>query len=381
MKILFYRNDWGANVQRQMEDGYGGVGYYRIINPSKFVTKHEVTVVGQGVGRKGDTPEKKWTRIFTDYDVFWTTYFSNPQEASVMFYHRDKLGKKVVIDLDDNFLAVSPNHHLYDKLKPTKKDRAFVSTILSFADVITVSTEPLKQKIDEHLRKVYKLEKKIVVVPNMNDMRDWEFEPVEKNKDKIVIGYTGSNSHYDDLAMFLPQLAKIMDKYPNVYFESIGAIGKDTINLFDCFSESAKLRSDLLPSTWIFKEYPEHLSKQKWDIGVAPLVDDDFTRCKSHIKWLEYSMYKIPTVASRVYPYFVPNFGIDTIEHEKTGLLLKDSEWFDALEDLILNKEKRERLGQNAHDFVKKNWQYNERFTQVLDEMVENLYIEPVSKE
>jgi glycosyltransferase involved in cell wall biosynthesis len=173
--------------------------------------------------------------------------------------------------------------------------------------------------------------------------------------------------------MALPVVAKIMDKYPNVYFESMGAIGNKDLKLFNCFSESAKLRSDILPSTWTFKEYPKHLSTMKWDIGIAPLVDSAFTRCKSHIKFLEYSMYKIPTIASRVYPYYVNSYGREIIEHEKTGLLVKPKEWFDALEDLICNADKRKLLGENAHIHVKENWQYNDEFSDSIDKVIKSL--------
>lgn len=373
MKILFYRNDHSANVNRKLEDGYGGVGYYRTVQPARQMKGHEVAIVGMNLAKKGESSEKKWARIFTEYDVFWTSYFYSAKEASDMFYHRDKFKKKVVIDLDDNYLDIYPNHPLYDKLKQTKKDRAFTSTILSFADVITVSTEPLKQKIAEHMKKVFGLEKQIVVIPNMNEIAEWNFKPAEKNTDKIVIGYTGSNSHYDDLNMVFPSIAKIMDKYPNVYFESVGALGNENLKLFNCFSDEAKLRCDILPSTWTFKEYPKHLSEMKWDIGIAPLVDTAFTRCKSPIKFFEYSMYKIPTIASRVYPYYVPSFGRDIITHEETGLLVKPSEWVNALEDLILKKTKRITLGEKAYQHVKQIWQYGSDFSDALEKVTKAL--------
>jgi len=370
MKILFYRNDWNANVNRRMEDGYGGVGYYRIINPSKFIKGHEVEVVGTGLGKKGESQEQKWSRIFKENDVFWTTYFYDAEEASCMFYHRDKYKKKVVVDLDDDYLSILPSHPLYDVMKETKKNRAITSTILSFADVITVSTEPLKQMLHAHMKKVHGLDKKIVVVPNMNDKRDWNYKATAKNKDKVVIGYSGSNSHQDDLAMLLPHIAKIMDKYPHVYFESMGAIGNKDLALFSCFSDDAKRRSDLLPSTWTFREYPKHLAGMKWDIGVAPLVDSAFTRSKSHIKFMEYSMYKIPTVASRVYPYYVPCFGKEVITNDKTGLLVSPDEWESALEELILNADKRRELGEAAYKHVTENWQYDDEFNDRLNSVL-----------
>ncbi len=373
MKILFYRNDHSANINRKMEDGYGGVGYYRIINPAKHLKGHVVNMVGMKLTQKGESRDKRWDRIFRENDVFWCNYFYDAEEASSMYYHRDKYKKKVVIDLDDDYLSIFPSHPLYDVMKETKKNRAFCSTILSFADVIVVSTDPLKQKIQEHMKKIYGLDKKIVIIPNMNDKNDWQYKPASKHKNKIVIGYSGSYSHDEDLKMCFPAIAKMMDKYPNLYFESLGAVGNENLQLYSCFSDDAKLRCDILPSTWTFKSYPKHLASLKWDIGLAPLVDTAFTRSKSHIKWMEYAMYKIPTIASRVYPYFVPAFGRDIIRHEETGLLVKPSEWSDALEDLILHEEKRKRLGENAFNYVSENWQYNQDFSDALAKVIKAL--------
>lgn len=70
-------------------------------------------------------------------------------------------------------------------------------------------------------------------------------------------------------------------------------------------------------------------------------------------------MFKIPTIASRVYPYFMPIGNKEVIKDGETGLLVKDNEWEKALEDLILNKEKRVKLGENAYNFIKDNWQYS----------------------
>jgi len=367
-KILFYYSDYGANVIRTEQNLPGGVGYYRIIKPSQAVKGHEVTVIGKELMKFGDTPEQRWWRIFNQYDVFWCSYFSDPKEASAMFSARDRLGKKVVIDCDDNFLDVLESHPLYDKLKGGKRDKAFMATILSFADVIVVSTEPLKQRFRKHFKEIHNLEKKIVILPNMNDKKDFDYKIVDKNTDKIVIGYVGSNSHQDDLAMFMPNLMKIMRKYKNVYFESIGSIHKRDLWMFKDFTHDEMNRCDLLPATWTFKEYPEMLSKLKWDISVAPLTDNPFSRCKSHIKFMEMGIFKMPVIASRVYPYFMDIGNRKVITHENTGLLVKPSEWFDAMEDLILHKDKRIQLGQNAYNHIVENWQYD--ISNIIDEIL-----------
>lgn len=370
MKILFYFSDYGANVIRSEQNTYGGVGYYRTIKPSQMVRGHEVTVIGRELLKIGSTTEERWNKIFTDYDVFWCSYFSDPKEASAMFSTRDRLGKKVVLDCDDNFLDVLETHPLYDKLKGGKRDKAFISTTLSFADVIVVSTDPLKQRLRKHFTEVHGLDKKIVVLPNMNDKKDFDFKLAEKNTDKFVIGYAGSNSHQDDLAMFMPHLMKIMRKYKNVHFESIGSIHKNDLWMFRDFTHEEMNRCDLLPATWTFKEYPEMLSKLKWDIAVAPLVDSSFTRCKSHIKFMEMSILKMPTILSRVYPYFMDINGRRVVTHNETGLLVKPSQWFNAMEELILNKDKRLKLAENAYNHVATNWQYDESISRIIDEIL-----------
>jgi len=367
-KILFYFSDHGANHERVVQNTYGGVGYYRIIKPSQQVKGHEVTVMGSELTKKGETAEERWERLFDEYDVFWCPYFSDPMEASALFSTRDWMGKKVVIDCDDNFLDVLESHPLYDKLKTGKRDKAFMATILSLADVVTVSTEPLKQRLRKHFKEVQGIEKNIVVIPNMNDIKDWDVKREKRDPKKIVIGYPGSNSHQDDLAMLMPSLLEVMKKHKHVYFEVVGSISKDMLPMFDTFPLDVMKRIDIWPGTFTFKEYPAFIGGRNWDIGVCPLADNVFTRCKSHIKFMEYSALKIPVIASRVHPYYVPIEDKFVIEHEKTGLLVKPNEWVEALERMITDAELRKTLATNAHQHILDNWQYNlsEKINEVL---------------
>jgi len=371
MKILMNFADYLHNEDRKKLNTYGGIGYYRIVKPSEQIKGHEVKVIGKEILHFGDSLEEQWDNLFKQYDVYWVSYFSNAQAGAAMIYHAQKHKKKIIIDIDDNYLDVPESNQVYDKFRKTKKDRAYLSTILSFADALTVSTEPLKERLFNHIKEVHNIEKPIFVVPNMNDVKDWDYSHVEKDKDKFIIGYSGSNSHKDDLRMVMPAIAKFMNKHSDVYFQLIGAIAKTEIKDYFAgagFTDSSLNRIQLLPATTIFKDYPKYLSEQKWDIGICPLVDTAFTRSKSHIKWMEYSMYKIPVIASRVYPYFMDIDGKETIKHEETGLLCKPKEWYDALEKLYSNEKLRNELGTNAYNFIKDEWQYSKLdLSQVLD--------------
>ena len=361
-KILMHYTDFNHRPERRKLNTFGALGYYRIFKPSQQIKNHQVDVVGTDITKYGDTFEECWDNIFQQYDIVWILHFLSEQNAAAQAYFAQKYNKKLVYDIDDNYLDVPESNPVHKEFQPTKRNRSVLSASFFFANALTVSTEPLKDRLQAHFKHVHQVDKPMFIVPNMNDIADWNFKPAKKYKDKIVIGYSGSNSHQEDLMVVLPVIDKLMAKYPNLWFEIIGAIDKTKLDqYFRDFTPKHLERVAMLPATATFWEYPEYLSQQKWDIGIAPLVDSAFTRCKSHIKWLEYSMYKIPTVASRVYPYFMELEGRETITDGETGFLCQtQTEWGQKLEKLIESKELREKMGKQAYDHVKKSWQYKD---------------------
>jgi glycosyltransferase involved in cell wall biosynthesis len=70
-------------------------------------------------------------------------------------------------------------------------------------------------------------------------------------------------------------------------------------------------------------------------------------------------MAKLPTIASKVYPYYMPINGEDTIVHGDTGLLAETSEeWDTALDTLISDIDKRISIGENAYNYVSEKLQW-----------------------
>lgn len=367
MKILAGYADWNHSKARSMQNEYGGIGYYRTIKIAEQLSNHNVRVVGKELTHYGHSLESQWDTIFTEFDMFFTNYFSDDRIGAAIIYHAQKHKKKFVLDIDDNYLDVPESNLVYDTFRPTKSKRAFLSTILSFTDAITCSTEPLKERIGNHIKEIHGIEKPIFVIPNMNDYRDWQYTIAPHHKNKFIIGYAGSNSHHDDLRMVMPAIAGVMKKHQHVHFELIGAIDKKHIKSYfggAGFDDSALMRIHLLPATATFKEYPRYLLDRGWNIGIAPLVDTAFTRSKSHIKWMEYSMAHLPTVASRVYPYYMELCGRDTIRDRETGYLARPSEWFDILDEIVTDPSEAYRIGNQAYDFVKEHWQYDPKIVQ-----------------
>ena len=96
-----------------------------------------------------------------------------------------------------------------------------------------------------------------------------------------------------------------------------------------------------------YKEFPEFLASLGMDILIAPLIDDEFNRSKSNIKWMEGAMCEVPMVCSDVEPYS------RSITHGKDGFLAKTTkEWITYLEYLIGSPQLREKIGKEARKTV-----------------------------
>ena len=349
MRIAMIRTDWADNGERVRY--FGGVTYYRLHKPAEALRKlgHTVDIYGKELEEYG-TYEEQLTHIFTNYDIVVTKQVDNYGGASGMIAASNYFKKPLIVDLDDNHLKVpkaNPASNLY--AKGTDK-RSIVAAYLGMASGLIVSTEPLRE---EYLR----LNKNITVIPNMNDVNDW-VKPEKKGKEGITLGYMGSITHNADLRLILPAIADVMRRHNDVRFVIIGALTDESASkLFDKYYDITD-RVEIMAGTQTWKGYAELIAKSGIDIGLAPLVEDDFNKGKSHIKWMEYAMIGVPTIASRVYPYFKDIQGKKTIQHLETGMLAKNKkDWVSSIEYLI-KEENRKRIADNAYKYIKENWQY-----------------------
>jgi glycosyltransferase involved in cell wall biosynthesis len=358
-KILLIYTDWAINETRKKFNLFGGIGYYRIIKPAQYLRDYfDVEVVGKNLNQFGSTAEQVWREVFNQFDLVISKYGDNPNSMVPLLFFADYYQKPLIIDIDDNIYDIPDSN-------PAKKELASgggltIRASYSLARGLFVSTRPLKERTEKHLKEVHGIKKDIFVLPNCNDYLDWLF-PAEKHSENLIIGYAGSITHDEDLEIIIPVMNKIFEKYPNVRFHLIGTIRQERQGEFRArFGQYAdRVKVDLGTPAFIF--YPRYLAEQGFDIGLAPLADNPFNVCRSHIKWMEYAMYKIPTVASRVYPYSEPIDGIKTIQDGKTGFLASnEKEWIEKLSLLIENQDKRTKIGQNAYDYVKDRWQYRD---------------------
>jgi glycosyltransferase involved in cell wall biosynthesis len=92
-----------------------------------------------------------------------------------------------------------------------------------------------------------------------------------------------------------------------------------------------------------WSEETEISSLHSFDIGIMPLLDNEFQRGKCGMKLLQYMAVGIPTIASPV------GVNRDIILHGETGFLASgEDEWRNALETLVRDAELRRQMGING---------------------------------
>lgn len=204
------------------------------------------------------------------------------------------------------------------------------------SDLVTTTTEILANEFR-------KITNSVAVLPNVIDPSFWPQIP-DFNKREVRIGWQGGFSHYEDLYDIVPVIKRVLDKHDNVKFVYFG--DQRFRNLFkDCDQNKIEWQD------WVHHEtYPYKMTLLNLDIGICPLADNHFNWTKSAIKWMEYSMLGMATVASNIEPYK------SVIEGGVTGFLVNDhKEWELALDALIENGSERRKMAKKAFVDVMEN--------------------------
>ncbi|HEV2453165.1 MAG TPA: hypothetical protein VGY98_02825 [Verrucomicrobiae bacterium] len=250
------------------------------------------------------------------------------------------LGIPIGFELDDLLIdvpATHPEQARYAKLRPD------VLSMLRQADIIIVTTDPLRHFLEAAEPEA---RDKIRVWPNFINLDIWEgaTPPLEAPPNPFVIGWAGTSTHADDLAIISPAIRHLARKYS----------GKLEFKFWGYLPEDLK---DVPGVTFVRGQigdvtvHARDIVKNRIDLALAPLVDHPFNQAKSDLKWLEYSIGFTPGIYSTVSPY------VNSVEHGRTGWLVdnQSGHWVEAIENLMSNNELRRSIAIQAHDEVLRN--------------------------
>lgn len=158
-------------------------------------------------------------------------------------------------------------------------------------------------------------------------------------KSKVVIGWIGSFGTAEFIKSLKEVLRALSDKYENIDIHLIGAPNLD-LGLRNMSTREWSLETEVS-------------ELQDFDIGIMPLLDNDWSRGKGGYKILQYMSIGIPPVASAI--------GVNTeiIKDGVNGFLVNGrKEWVDKLSILIENPELRRRMGNEARRTAVERYSY-----------------------
>jgi len=289
------------------------------------------------------------------------------------------VGKVQIYELDDNFHEIPPSNPVYFELNPGEKKFYESLKWMSICDKMLVSNPELKEYYDTNVKV------NCDIIGNCIDAE--KVEKIDKLDNRIRIVWAGGHTHLKDLLIIKSAIKRIKKEYgKKVKFTMIGCNGvadfpikKEKFIDKDgtekertiCQHVDISIKHDKFVR-WIdpVDAYVTKLNAMHFDIGLCPLEHTKFNKYKSNIKWLEYSLCGMATIASDYGPY-------QCIENDVDGCKIANNEesWYNAIKTLIDNKGIRTKLAENANKRVienydiNKNWvKYEELFDKLLKE-------------
>lgn len=172
--------------------------------------------------------------------------------------------------------------------------------------------------------------------------------------DKIIIGYMGFD-HDADFELIASSVAKQLREHPTLHFELIGPMRLHPE------LEPHRERITVLKPLYDYALFVRMLAMRRWHIGLAPLIDSRFNRCKSVNKWIEYTACGIVTIASRGVIY-------DEVCKDGSGLLASSpQEWETSLAQAITNHDLRHTTVVKAQKLLQERFSPTEHKKRLLD--------------
>lgn len=369
--------------------GMGGCDFYRCVIPLEAAanagkaTYHEIwaeKVIADIMLDRESFHSKMDADIYLAQRLTTFPFLRRMKEYAA----NNKFTGKIVVDFDDNVFKVSPlsNHYMdygtedfkinfpdgksqyiwKDGLNgfDAKRNRERldeIKQVVAAADCVTVTTEILADVFRKYSNNVK-------VLPNCIDLKEWNRFPLVKKDNEIRLYWGGGMSHWEDLLLIRDSLKLIFEKYKNAKIVMLGWMPEGFEETFPGRVEFHKWSN--------FYAYSYKYASLGIDIALIPLVDNEFNRCKSNIKWIEASSLHIPSVVSYCSPYKE----VESLSEKDLAVFIEDNSpesWVKGISELIDNPELRKSIGDEARMVVEKNYDINTQYSRWINAYSETL--------
>lgn len=249
--------------------------------------------------------------------------------------HRETLiarGTPFVYDLDDNLFEVPAD---------TEEGRSWhepgrvaeLTRYVERASLVRVYSDELRSRLTALSPRVVR------VAPSL----DWSLLPSEeprRDPSRVRVVYVTSRLQDELARVFVPDMRRLLDRYgERVEVTFWGGVGAPL--------DRPGVRQ--LAQVPDYDKFLSRLGRSGFDVGLAPLVDDTFHRCKTNNKYREYGACRIAGVYSDVSVYS------SCVQHERNGLLVpaREGAWLEALSRLVEDPGLRARIQEEARADVR----------------------------
>ena len=297
-------------------------------------------------------PLGRWSRLYggsvrirplfgdNTADLLWADVVvlqreANPFVLGLMTWIKGA-GKCVIFEIDDLLTEVPAHLSVHEHCE---KMRPYLEQALSYADAITVSTRPLGEALGT-------FNQRVSLIPNCVET---VHEPVRQS----VCPNAGEQGNDDGvITLVVASSDSVRVDFIKDALEQLIAEPGVTYRLVGIGPPGEALRDDGLPvevhPLMDYEHFKAFLATLDNAIGVIPLDDSRFNRCKSAVKFLDFCAAGIPAVCSNVQPY------TDVITHGVDGILCENTErgWIDAVMAMAPHDE-RARIAGAAGDLVR----------------------------
>lgn len=237
-------------------------------------------------------------------------------------------GKRVLVDLDDDYFSLDSRHHQQAAVAQWADNRDRLVENIKLADgVIAASTglvEVLSQYRDD-----------VVLIPNA--LPAWHMAtPRDYANPSPIVGWSGSGSSAGGLELIKHTLRKLAEA-PG------GRVLLAGLEATDPALRGLRGRPNIRTTGFIPNQDAYLAACAEFDIWLAPYEESAFNRAKFPTKVLESNFLGIPLVASAIKPY------VEQVEHGVTGFLVRsDHEWRRYVNRLVGDPDLRRSIGMAA---------------------------------
>jgi glycosyltransferase involved in cell wall biosynthesis len=272
--------------------------------------------------------------LFMNKDINWCDVavfcrHCELQDLSIL-YELKRKGKKIIYEIDDNFEEIELNddigiyHRSFHRLHVMRR-------FFEISDVTRVYSDILAKRAIFFGAKVQKIlgyfDKSILQKVKQN------------SKNSIIkIAYPANRIDNEEIKELLSLTIKaVLKRHPEkVQFHFWGSI------LPKQLSEQSGIILNKTISN--YENFIRSFYKLGFDIGLAPIINNNFFKSKTNNKYREFAGCGIAGIYSNITPYS------ESVIHESTGLLVKNTieDWVSAIDRLILDDQLRNKIKNNA---------------------------------